>query len=163
MLTLSSTPWTNGKVGHTCLITDAVLAFPSSSSSKPQHPSRRVPINASVRHAGWKTKISLLVTFDAYTLRRTAIVAVIRAARKIGFDTTYQSHDHTIFVSIHMDIPRGMENVARTERYLDDLLSIPARLVDWSLVSWSVAITDPTQVAFKRYGINLLHSVSTDL
>ena len=62
-----------------------------------------------------------------------------------------------------MGIPRGMEDVARTERYLDDLSPIPARLVDWSLGGWSVAITDPTQVAFKRYGINLLRSTSTDL
>ena len=98
---------------HTCQITDATIASsPSSFSAKPQRTSRRVPVNASARHAGWKTKISVLVPFDAYAFCRTPIVSVLRATREICIGTTHQAHNRTFLPSVYMGVPRGMESVA---------------------------------------------------
>ena len=119
-------------------------------SSKPQHPSRRVPLNASPHHAGWKAKASLLFPFNAYSLRHTSVVSVVRATCQIRPDAAYQIHDHTFLLRVHMGVPRGMEDVARTQRYLDHLLSVPPQLVNRRVGSWSVTLVNPAQVVSKR-------------
>lgn len=49
-----------------------------------------------------------------------------------------------------MGVPRGMEDVARTQRHLDHPISTPAQLVNWRLVGWSVTHADPTQIVSER-------------
>ena len=120
------------------------------------------PSNASPHHAGWKTKIPLLVSFDAHALRCTSLLSIIRTTRKIRFDTTYQIQNHTLLLLVYVGIPCDMENMARTQRYLDHLLSLPAELVDRSLGGWSVALIDPAQVIFKRYAPTLPQHVLID-
>lgn len=43
-----------------------------------------------------------------------------------------------------------MEGLPRAERYLDDLLSTPTRLVNWRMCGWSFALIGPAPVASKR-------------
>jgi hypothetical protein len=111
---------------------------------------RRAHPNAYPYHAGWEAKVAFLFPFDAYPVRCSSIVSVLRAARQISPDPAYQIHNHTSLLLVHMVVPRGMENVAGTERYLDRLLSAPAQLVNWRLGGWSLTLINPAQVVSKR-------------
>lgn len=57
---------------------------------------------------------------------------------------------------------RGVEDVARTRRYLDRPLSAPARLVNRCLDSWSVTLANPAQVVSERCVRIPLQVISTD-
>lgn len=135
---------------------------PAHLSSKPQHPSRRVPPNAYPHHAGWKAKVSFLLPFDAYSIHCTSIISVVRAARQIHPDSTHQINNHTLLLLVHMGIPRGVAGVARTKRYLGRLLSAPAQLVNWRLVGWSVALAHLAQIVSKRCVRGPLQVMSID-
>ena len=130
--------------------------------SKPQHPSRRVPPNACLHHAGWEAKISFLFSFDAYPIRCSPIVSGIRTARQIRPDPTHQIHNHTCILFVHVGVPRGMESVAGAERYLDHPLSAPAQLVNWRLGGWSSTLINLAQVVSKRCVRVLLQSIPID-
>ena len=121
---------------------------------------RRVRPNACPHHAGWEAKVAFLFPFDAYSIRCSSIVPVVRATRQIRPNPAYQIHNHTSLLLVYMGVPRGMENVARTERYLDRLLSAPAQLVNWRLGSWSFTLINPAQVVSKRYIRAPLRSIS---
>lgn len=145
---------------RTCQIADSARA--SHLSSKPQHPSRRVPPNASSHHAGRKTNVSLSFPFDAYPLRRTSINSVVRATRQIRPSAAYQIHNRTSLLLVHMGVPRGMEDVARTQRCLDRILSAPTQLVNRRLGGWSVTLIDPAQVVSERCVRNPLQPIPID-
>ena len=134
--------------------------IPISSFLKTSTSIRRVHPNAYPHHAGWETKVPFLFPFDAYSVRRSSIVSVVRAARQIRLDPAYQIHNRTSLFLIHVGDPRGMENVAGTERYLDRLLSAPAQLVNWRLGGWSFTLINPAQVVSKRCFRASLESIS---
>jgi len=119
--------------------------IPISPFLKPQHSSDAYP-----HHAGWEAKVALLFPLDAHSVRCPSFVSVVRTARQIRPDPAHQIYNHTFLLLVHMGVPRGMENVARTKRRLDRLLSAPARLVNWRLGGWSVALINPAQVVSKR-------------
>ena len=132
--------------GRTCQIADAARASPSSFLKT----STSVPPNASPHHAGWKTEVSLPSPFDAYPLRRTFINSVVRATRQIRPSAAHQIHNCTSLLLVHMGVPRGMENVARTQRCLDHLLSAPTQLVNRRLGGWGVTLINLAQVVSQR-------------
>lgn len=119
--------------------------IPISPFLKPQHSSDAYP-----HHAGWEAKVALLFPLHAHPVRCPSIVSVVRTTRQIRPDPPHQIHNHTFLLLVHMGVPRGMENVARTKRYLDRLLSAPAQLVNWRLGGWSFTFINPPQVVSKR-------------
>ena len=138
------------------------VAHPHPSFLKTSTSARRVPPNACPRHAGWKAKVTFLFPFDAYSVRGASTVSVVRAASQIHLNPAYQIHDNTSLLPVHVDVPRGVEDVVRTKRYLDHLLSAPARLVNWRLGGWSVTLVNPAQIIPKRCVQVPPHSIQTD-
>jgi hypothetical protein len=131
-------------------VSDHGLITSPSSFLKTSTSIRRVHPNASPHHVGWKTKVRPLFSFDTYPLRHPSTVPVVRAACQIRPDATYQIHNHTSLLSVHMGIPRGVEDMVGTKRYLGRLLPVLAQLVNRRLGGWSVALINPAQVVPER-------------